>query len=73
MADEPVAIELTGYGYNAITPFLMNTKLPVILSAAIARLSPRHFWLGGGEIDLKLGISVDEFIQVTGALVAETG
>jgi prolyl-tRNA editing enzyme YbaK/EbsC (Cys-tRNA(Pro) deacylase) len=71
MAEEEKAIELTGYGYNAITPFLMKQKIPIILASDIANLRPAYFWLGGGEVDLKLGISVSEFIQMTGAVVAD--
>jgi prolyl-tRNA editing enzyme YbaK/EbsC (Cys-tRNA(Pro) deacylase) len=71
LADESVAKELTGYGYNAITPFLMRSKLPVILSKNILSLTPQYIWLGGGEVDLKLGISIEELISVTSPLVAD--
>jgi len=71
LADENTALQLTGYGYNAITPFLMKTDLPIILSEAATRLHPRYFWMGGGEVDLKLGMSVDEFVKTTDALVAD--
>jgi hypothetical protein len=37
--------------------------LQVILDEAILRLNPDFFWLGGGEIDLKLGIRTSEFID----------
>jgi hypothetical protein len=36
----------------------------VILDEAIQKLNPDFFWLGGGEIDLKLGIKTSEFINV---------
>ncbi|KAB5564374.1 hypothetical protein DKX38_004428 [Salix brachista] len=36
----------------------------VILDEAILRLNPDFFWLGGGEIDLKLGIRTSEFIDL---------
>lgn len=35
----------------------------VILDEAIVKLNPDFFWLGGGEIDLKLGIRTSEFIE----------
>ncbi|KAJ6326936.1 hypothetical protein OIU78_013928 [Salix suchowensis] len=41
----------------------MKTNIPVILDEAILRLNPDFFWLGGGEIDLKLGIRTSEFID----------
>ncbi|KAG8476589.1 hypothetical protein CXB51_033516 [Gossypium anomalum] len=35
----------------------------VILDEAIVKLDPDFFWLGGGEVDLKLGIRTSEFIN----------
>ncbi|KAL9267776.1 hypothetical protein AKJ16_DCAP17560 [Drosera capensis] len=35
----------------------------VILNEAIVNLSPDFFWLGGGEVDLKMGIRTTEFID----------
>lgn len=35
----------------------------VILDEAIVKLNPDFFWLGGGEIDLKLGMRTSEFIE----------
>lgn len=35
----------------------------VILDEAIVKLNPDFFWLGGGDIDLKLGIKTSEFIN----------
>ena len=72
LADESIAQELTGYGYNATTPFLMKTNLPIILSKSIIELKPQYFWMGGGEVDLKLGISVEEFLALVSPLVSET-
>lgn len=36
----------------------------VILSDAIPKLKPDFFWLGGGEVDLKLGLRTDDFIKL---------
>lgn len=41
----------------------VNHLYQVILDEAIAKLKPDYFWLGGGEIDLKLGIRTSEFIN----------
>lgn len=71
LADEGVAQQLTGYGYNATTPFLMKTSMPIILTARVAELQPAYFWMGGGEVELKLGMSVSEFVQVTKAYIAD--
>ncbi|VFQ70747.1 unnamed protein product [Cuscuta campestris] len=35
----------------------------VILDEAITKLQPEFFWLGGGKVDLKLGINTHEFIH----------
>lgn len=34
-------------------------------------LQPAYIWMGGGEVDLKLGMSIDEFLKITGAKIAE--
>lgn len=49
---------LTGFSHNAVTPIGMSERLPVILSDRIARLAPPMFWMGGGEVDLKLGLDL---------------
>jgi hypothetical protein len=72
LAEEEDAYALSGYKYNAITPFFMNeanggNKLKIILSDTIAKgLNPGYFWLGGGRVELKLGISVEEFLEYFG-------
>lgn len=43
-------------------PFLLH-PLQVILDEAIVKLDPDFFWLGGGEVDLKLGIRTPQFIS----------
>ncbi|KAL5551133.1 hypothetical protein UlMin_001309 [Ulmus minor] len=63
LAPEETSIKLTGFEHNAVTCIGMKTDIPVILDEAIAKLSPDFFWLGGGEIDLKLGIRTSEFIN----------
>ncbi|KAI4327111.1 hypothetical protein L6164_019611 [Bauhinia variegata] len=35
----------------------------VILDEAIVKLTPDFFWLGGGEVDLKLGIRTSQLIR----------
>ena len=46
-----MAIRLTGYEHNSITPFFMDNgadDLPIILSKQIADLDPGYLWLSGG-------------------------
>jgi hypothetical protein len=49
----------------------MKVKVPIILSHKIAQLQPRSFFLGGGEVDLKLQVGTDEFIKVTNPYVTD--
>ncbi|XP_027334772.1 uncharacterized protein LOC113849225 isoform X2 [Abrus precatorius] len=63
LAPEEISAELTGYGHNAVTCIGMKTDIPVILDEAIIKLTPDFFWLGGGEVDLKLGIRTSQLIK----------
>ncbi|XP_047327516.1 uncharacterized protein LOC124931164 [Impatiens glandulifera] len=63
LAPEEISQKLTGYEHNGVTCVGMKTDIPVILDEAIVKLTPDFFWLGGGEIDLKLGIKTSEFIN----------
>jgi prolyl-tRNA editing enzyme YbaK/EbsC (Cys-tRNA(Pro) deacylase) len=68
LAEEEDAYAMSGYKYNAITPFFMNdNSLKIILSDTIVNgLNPGYFWLGGGRVELKMGISVEEFLGYFG-------
>lgn len=61
--------KLTGFEHNAVTP--LGLDLPIILSDEIAHLPSATFWLGGGHVDLKLRLSVEEVKSVLGAVVAD--
>ncbi|KFK26533.1 hypothetical protein AALP_AA8G261300 [Arabis alpina] len=63
LAPEETSNKLTGFDRNAVTCIGMKTDIPVILDEAITKLSPDFFWLGGGEIDLKLGVRTSEFLD----------
>ncbi|KZV45333.1 hypothetical protein F511_04071 [Dorcoceras hygrometricum] len=63
LAPEETSAMLTGYEHNGVTCIGMKTDIPVILDEAIVKLEPDFFWLGGGEIDLKLGIRTSQFID----------
>ena len=64
--EESEALELAGYAYNAITPFFMKYDLPIILSQDVAELEPAYFWMGGGTRNLKIGVSVADFLKFFG-------
>lgn len=63
--------ELSGYKFNAVAPLGLATPIPIILSHKISQLEPRMFWMGGGHPDLKLGLGVGEFVERTGARIAD--
>ncbi|XP_009605230.1 uncharacterized protein LOC107826295 [Nicotiana tabacum] len=63
LAPEEISVKLTGYEHNGVTCVGMKTDIQVILDEAITKLNPDFFWLGGGEIDLKLGMRTSEFIK----------
>ncbi|KAL0688895.1 hypothetical protein Bca4012_088572 [Brassica carinata] len=49
---------------NVIWKVNIELEVPfVILDEAITKLRPAFFWLGSGEIDLKLGVRTSEFID----------
>ena len=66
--------KVTGYKHNSVTPFgLLDTSVPVILSKAIVEQvkNPAFIWMGGGHVDLKLGMAVCEFVTAMDALVLD--
>ncbi|OIW09779.1 hypothetical protein TanjilG_32217 [Lupinus angustifolius] len=69
LAPEETSSELTGYGHNAVTCIGMKTDIPVILDEAIVKLNPDFFWLGGGEVDLKLGIRTSQLIRIVNPFI----
>mmetsp|Transcript_25800 Transcript_25800/g.72241 ORF Transcript_25800/g.72241 Transcript_25800/m.72241 type:complete len:153 (+) Transcript_25800:818-1276(+) len=64
LVPEDVNDRLTGFEHNAVAPVGCATNIPIIVSHKIAELQPDFFWLGGGEVDLKLGMPWAEFSDV---------
>lgn len=62
MTSDDVAQELTGYGHNAVTPLCSKTPLPIIMSDRIQQLKD-IFFMGAGEVDLKVGMPASEFLS----------
>jgi len=60
VADPEDNDRITGYQFNSVTPLGLNEEVPIILSSAVAELG--YFWMGGGHVHLKLGLSVSEFV-----------
>ena len=60
---------ITGYKFNSVTPFGLKEKVMIVLSSEILPYS--YFWMGGGHIHLKLGMSVSEFQKLGNVKVME--
>ena len=64
LAPENISNKLTGYYHNAITPFGMLTNIPVVICSRLLAINPAYIYVGGGEVDIKLGISIEELMNV---------
>eukprot|EP00586_Coscinodiscus_wailesii_P021127 CAMPEP_0172499168 /NCGR_PEP_ID=MMETSP1066-20121228/123111_1 /TAXON_ID=671091 /ORGANISM="Coscinodiscus wailesii, Strain CCMP2513" /LENGTH=264 /DNA_ID=CAMNT_0013272769 /DNA_START=75 /DNA_END=869 /DNA_ORIENTATION=- len=73
VASEEDNTRLTGYEHNSVTPFglLRGDIVPVILARSVLDVRPQFIWMGGGHVDLKLGLSVAEFVRGVDAIVAD--
>jgi prolyl-tRNA editing enzyme YbaK/EbsC (Cys-tRNA(Pro) deacylase) len=70
IASEQDNSTMTGYEHNSVTPFglLQQDTVPILLSSAVADLG--FFWMGGGNVHLKLGMAVTDFIRALNPIVA---
>ncbi|KAJ1730376.1 hypothetical protein LPJ61_003045 [Coemansia biformis] len=71
LTDASTTLELTGFGKNGVSPIGMTHELPIVLCAAIMRLSPPVLWLGAGHVDFKLALPVQDFVDKTQCLIAD--
>jgi prolyl-tRNA editing enzyme YbaK/EbsC (Cys-tRNA(Pro) deacylase) len=71
LAPEEKSVELTGFTHNGVCPIGLLKKIPIIVCESCLHLSPPIIWMGGGEVDMKLGSPVVDFISAVGALVAD--
>ncbi|KAL4439895.1 hypothetical protein ABPG75_002896 [Micractinium tetrahymenae] len=71
LAPEAVSDELTGFEHNGVSPIGIKTRMPIILSHRIAELQPDTFFLGAGEVDLKVGFSAADFIRAYQPMVVD--
>jgi hypothetical protein len=70
VASEKDSDELTGFLHNSVSPFGLSTPVPVVMSRAIGE-DVGFLWLGAGDVDLKVGVSVENFERATGASVLD--
>lgn len=71
LADNDEAIAMTGYEHNGMTPVGMKSAFLMVVSDSILTLETGSFFLGGGEVDVKLRLSVKQFIQQFQPIVAK--
>ena len=70
LAKEEISDQLTGFSHNSVSPFGLVSKIPVVLcQRIITTVNPRYIYLGGGEVDLKLGISIQDFMTALNPIV----
>ena len=58
------SVFLTGYSHNSVTPIGCKSNLPIIVAEPITLLGAGYFWLGGGEIDVKIRVSWKDFLKL---------
>ena len=54
-----------------MSPFGLATDVPIVLDEAVTKLDVPFFWMGGGHVDLKLGMSVQDFVKATHCAVLD--
>mmetsp|Transcript_7612 Transcript_7612/g.18557 ORF Transcript_7612/g.18557 Transcript_7612/m.18557 type:complete len:109 (+) Transcript_7612:453-779(+) len=64
-------VALSGFGHNAVTPVGMTVKIPMIVSHRVLQLP--YIWLGGGEVDVKLKISIPDLCRVFDPIIGDLG
>ena len=70
LAQEDMSDQLTGFSHNSVSPFGLVSKIPVVLCQRIVTtVNPRYIYLGGGDVDLKLGISIQDFISALNPII----
>jgi prolyl-tRNA editing enzyme YbaK/EbsC (Cys-tRNA(Pro) deacylase) len=60
---------ITGYSHNSVTPFGVKETVPIVLASEI--ISYGYFWMGGGHVHLKLGMSVSDFQKLPNVQVMD--
>lgn len=69
LADEEISHLLTGFNHNAVSPFGLLSKIPIVICSQCCQVNPSYIYLGGGDVHVKLGISIEDFKRSTNAIV----
>jgi prolyl-tRNA editing enzyme YbaK/EbsC (Cys-tRNA(Pro) deacylase) len=70
LAPEEVNDKLTGFTHNAVTPFGMMSKIPIVLCKRCLDMEPKFMFFGGGKVNVKLGMSIADFRRALNPIVA---
>jgi prolyl-tRNA editing enzyme YbaK/EbsC (Cys-tRNA(Pro) deacylase) len=70
MAAQEINDEVTGFQHNAVSPFGLATKIPILLSEACTR-ECKYLFMGGGAVNVKLGMAMSSFLACASPIVAD--
>lgn len=72
MAKEDDSDRVTGFVHNSVTPFgLLEPSVPIVLSKAVMDVNPAFIWMGGGHVNLKLGMAVGQLVDALDAFILD--
>uniref|UniRef100_A0A7S2S4F4 tRNA-binding domain-containing protein n=1 Tax=Mucochytrium quahogii TaxID=96639 RepID=A0A7S2S4F4_9STRA len=72
LATQEESDSVCGFVHNAVSPLGMKDRsVPLIVCKSIRKLNPPVIYLGGGEVDLKLQVNVDQFCKLMNAFVLD--
>ena len=64
LADGKISRRLTGFDSGAVCPFGLLTDIPIIMCSNVMQsLNVPLIWMGGGDVKLKLGVNMKDFIM----------
>ena len=49
----------------------MLTNIPIVVCSEVANVKPAYIYLGGGDVNVKLGSAIDDLIRSTNAIVGK--
>eukprot|EP01039_Chlorochromonas_danica_P008150 gene8149-8992_t len=70
LAPDAKSYELSGFEHNALAPFgLKESRIPIVICSRCLALQPALLYLGGGHVDAKLLLPVNDLVTATNAIV----
>jgi hypothetical protein len=59
-----MSIERSNEGAVSDSSGYMVNRIPVVVCSRLGSVRPSYIYLGGGEVDVKLGLGLDDFVRV---------